>query len=218
MPLPLSLSPAAVYQCFVLVSLCTSIADPNWIYIKNSTDPNGKQIIYGVSFTLHAVQNLTDTAPLGGVNGVGMHLLYTLTALCYAAVLFSSASFLLDFLGVRVLHFRLVTSLHICTATLCCCILVICTICLYVIRQNIQKLTLALRLDRPLAKPNGLNAYLGESLIIFIFGIIFSIMASVFSCFSPSNSVTDNQYLPVEDDDGERERLIPGEEQEEFLT
>uniref|UniRef100_A0AAY5LBQ2 Uncharacterized protein n=1 Tax=Esox lucius TaxID=8010 RepID=A0AAY5LBQ2_ESOLU len=49
----LSMSPSAVCQCFTLVSLCTSIADPNWIQVRNSTDPEGKQLIYGVAFTLH---------------------------------------------------------------------------------------------------------------------------------------------------------------------
>ena len=57
----LSMSPAAVCQCFTLVSLCTSIADPNWIQVRNSSDPSGKRLIYGVAFTLHAGQNLTDT-------------------------------------------------------------------------------------------------------------------------------------------------------------
>jgi hypothetical protein len=61
----LSMSPAAVCQCFTLVSLCTSIADPNWIQVRNSTDPGGKQIIYGVAFTLHAAQNITDTGREG---------------------------------------------------------------------------------------------------------------------------------------------------------
>lgn len=59
MPLSLSLSPAAVCQCFTLVSLCTSIADPNWIQVQNRTDSN--QLIYGVAFTLHAAQNLSNT-------------------------------------------------------------------------------------------------------------------------------------------------------------
>lgn len=59
MPLTLSLSPAAVCQCFTLVSLCTSIADPNWIQVQNRTDPN--QLIYGVAFTVHAAQNLSNT-------------------------------------------------------------------------------------------------------------------------------------------------------------
>lgn len=63
----LSLTPAAVCQCFTLVSLCTSIADPNWIEVRNISDPGGKQLIYGVAFTLHAAQNLTDTGMNLGV-------------------------------------------------------------------------------------------------------------------------------------------------------
>lgn len=59
MPLTLSLSPAAVCQCFTLVSLCTSIADPNWIQVQNRNDTS--RLIYGVAFTLHASQNLSDT-------------------------------------------------------------------------------------------------------------------------------------------------------------
>lgn len=56
----LRLSPAAVCQCFTLVFLCTSIADPNWIQVQNGTDVH-HGIMYGVAFTLHAAQNLTDT-------------------------------------------------------------------------------------------------------------------------------------------------------------
>ena len=53
--------------------------------------------------------------PLGGVNGLGMRLLYTLAAMCYSAVLLSSSSFLLDFLGAGFSHSRLVSSLHVST-------------------------------------------------------------------------------------------------------
>uniref|UniRef100_A0A8B9HG03 Uncharacterized protein n=1 Tax=Astyanax mexicanus TaxID=7994 RepID=A0A8B9HG03_ASTMX len=104
-----NLSPAAVCQCFTLVTLCTSIADPNWINVKNGTD-DSKQLIYGVAFTLHAAQNLTNT-----VNGWGMWLLYTLAAVCYGAVLLSSSSFLADFLGAGFTHSRLVALLHFST-------------------------------------------------------------------------------------------------------
>lgn len=55
------------------------------------------------------------TAPLGGMHGLGMDLLYTLVALCYSAVLLSSSSFLTDFLGIRFTRPRLVMSLHIST-------------------------------------------------------------------------------------------------------
>lgn len=55
------------------------------------------------------------TAPLGGMHGLGMDLLYTLAALCYAAILLSSSSFLVDFLGIRFTRPRLVMSLHIST-------------------------------------------------------------------------------------------------------
>lgn len=111
----LALTPAAVCQCFTLVSLCTSIADPNWIQVQNCSDSSSK-LIYGVAFTLHAYQNLTDTGPLGGLHGWGMWLLYSLAVLCYIAVILSSSSFLLDFLGAAVTHSKLVTSLHVLTA------------------------------------------------------------------------------------------------------
>lgn len=54
-------------------------------------------------------------APLGGMHGLGMDLLYTLAALCYSAVLLSSSSFLVDFLGIGFARPRLVMSLHIST-------------------------------------------------------------------------------------------------------
>lgn len=54
-------------------------------------------------------------APLGGMHGLGMDLLYALAALCYSAVLLSSSSFLVDFLGVGFTRPRLVLSLHIST-------------------------------------------------------------------------------------------------------
>lgn len=56
-------------------------------------------------------------APLGGMHGLGMDLLYTLAALCYSAVLLSSSSFLVDFLGIGFTRPRLVRSLHISTGT-----------------------------------------------------------------------------------------------------
>lgn len=55
------------------------------------------------------------TAPLGGLHGLGMDLLYTLAALCYSTVLLSSSSFLVDFLGAGFTCPKLVKSLHIST-------------------------------------------------------------------------------------------------------
>lgn len=49
------------------------------------------------------------------MHGLGMDLLYTLAAVCYIAVLFSSSSFLVDFLGMGFARPRLVVSLHIST-------------------------------------------------------------------------------------------------------
>ncbi|MGH0150057.1 UNVERIFIED_CONTAM: hypothetical protein FKN15_045570 [Acipenser sinensis] len=61
----LSLPPAAVSQCFSLVSLCTSIADPNWVEVSNITSGHeaGSQI-FGVAYTLHLSRNVSDRAVL----------------------------------------------------------------------------------------------------------------------------------------------------------
>lgn len=206
----LSLSPAAVCQCFTLVALCTSIADPNWINVKNGTD-DSKQLIYGVAFTLHAAQNLTNTGPLGGVNGWAMWLLYTLAAVCYGAVLLSSSSFLADFLGAGFTHSRLVASLHISTTLLCLAVVGVCGACLYVIQQNLQKGKLAWLLGQtvhtPSAQASELHASPGESLYIEILGLFFSFLALVFSIKYPSQATTSSQFLAVDSEDEERQPL-----------
>ncbi|XP_062844988.1 uncharacterized protein LOC134303488 [Trichomycterus rosablanca] len=205
MPLTLSLSPAAVCQCFVLVSLCTAIADPNWIHVSNKNESDSKQLIYGVAFTLHAAENLTDTAPLGGVNGLGMHLLYTLAALCYAAVLLSSSSFVVDFLGTGFTRSRsrLVISLHISTVLLCLAVLAVSGACLYVIQENVQKGRLAWP-----SQASGFNTRFGESWYIAVFGLTLAIVAAVVSCKCPVEPVVPDQYFSVEHEHGETERLI----------
>ncbi|XP_066517118.1 transmembrane protein 127 isoform X2 [Hoplias malabaricus] len=195
----LSLSPAAVCQCFTLVALCTSIADPNWIRVYNATDPSDKQLIYGVAFTLHPAQNLTDTGPLGGVNGWGMWLLYTLAAVCYSAVLTSSSSFLTDFLGVRFTHSRLVASLYISTTLLCLVVLGVCGVCFNVIQQNIQKGRLG---------AHGLSVLFGESFYIEMLGFVFSFMASIVIIRCPPEPNASTQDLSEEPEDREREPLI----------
>ncbi|XP_035631945.1 uncharacterized protein LOC118387565 [Oncorhynchus keta] len=229
----LSMSPAAVCQCFTLVSLCTSIADPNWIQVRNSTDPGGKQIIYGVAFTLHAAQNITDTGPLGGVNGSGMWLLYALAALCYTAVLLSSSSFLLDFLGTGMSHPRLVVSLHISTVVFLMSVLGVCGACLYVISGNLQEGKFGLLWDwvggwtwpgsgswsprpgtRSQAGAVGMQAYPGESFYIAILGLLFSCLASVISLSCPGDPTsTQSDYTAVvEGDDSDTEPLTPREQ------
>lgn len=219
----LSLSPAAVCQCFTLVTLCTSIADPNWIHVQNGTDES-KQLIYGVAFTLHAAQNLTDTGPLGGVNGWGMWLLYALAAVCYGAVLLSSSSFLTDFLGVGFTHSRLVASLHFSTAVLCLLVVGVCGACLYVIQQNLQKDKLPSLWNQPVhvpsAQPSKLNASPGESLYIEILGLLFSFLALVFSIRCPAQPVTLSQFLAVESEDEERQPLTGevGLDREEWVA
>ncbi|KAL7835099.1 hypothetical protein SRHO_G00293460 [Serrasalmus rhombeus] len=202
----LILTPAAMCQCFTLVSLCTSIADPNWIQINNGSDSNNK-LIYGVAFTLHAAQNLTHTGLLGGVNGLGMRLLYTLAAVCYCAVLLSSSSFLLDFLGAGFSHSRLVSSLHVSTAVLCLVVLGVSGACLYVIRQNVQKEALG-----PSTHTSGLSTLPGESFYIEILGLFFSVTAAAFSLCCRLEPIAPNQDLSEEsgDGEGEREPLVGG--------
>ncbi|XP_036436953.1 transmembrane protein 127 [Colossoma macropomum] len=203
----LSLTPAAMCQCFTLVSLCTSIADPNWINVQNGSDSNSKQLIYGVAFTLRSAQNLTHTGPLGGVNGLGMRLLYTLAAMCYSAVLLSSSSFFLDFLGAGFSHSRLVSSLHVSTALLCLVVLGVSGACLYVIQQNVQKEALG-----PSSHTSGLYALPGESFFIEILALFFSLIAVAFSFCCPLEPIAPYRDLSEEsvDGEGEREPLIGG--------
>lgn len=212
----LTLTPAAVCQCFTLVSLCTSIADPNWIQIQNRSQTNGKQLIYGVSFTLHAYQNLTDTGPLGGLNGWGMWLLYALAGLCYLAVLFSSLSFLLDFLGTAFPHPRLLTSLHISTAFNCLAVLGVCVTCLCVIERNLQRGRQDSRPDRSGSSPSdgqskGLQVSPGESLYIEILGLIFSVMACAFAIKGGPEPITPRDYLSVDTEDDDLTEPLIGE-------
>ncbi|XP_058238632.1 transmembrane protein 127 isoform X2 [Hemibagrus wyckioides] len=216
MPLTLSLSPAAVCQCFTLVSLCTSIADPNWIQVQNRTDTS--QLIYGVAFILHATQNLTNTAPLGGMHGLGMDLLYTLAAVCYIAVLLSSSSFLVDFLGMGFTRPRLVVSLHISTAVTCVAALAVSGTCFWVIRQNVQKGRTGWVWTTASAPPSGLITMPGESFYLEILALLFSVVAAIFSCRCPPESIVPSQFYSVESEDRERQRLIsdPGPDSDEW--
>ncbi|KAG9338297.1 hypothetical protein JZ751_025968 [Albula glossodonta] len=203
----LSLSPAAVCQCFTLVSLCTSAADPNWIQVRNVSDPNSKQLIYGVAFVLHAAQNVTDTGPIGGVNGWGMWLLYALAAVCYSSILFSSCSFLLDFLGSGKNYPRLITTLHICTA------LAICGTCYWVILHNLRKGLVGWFWDMRGAK--GLQPSPGESFYIAILALLFSGMAATFSFSRMREHSPLGEYAPIEPGDSDSEppsAREPGEE------
>ncbi|KAL0965519.1 hypothetical protein UPYG_G00282370 [Umbra pygmaea] len=221
----LSLSPAAVCQCFTLVSLCTSIADPNWIQVRNSTDPAGKQLIYGVAFTLHAAQNLTDTGPLGGITGWGMWLLYVLAALCYIAVLLSSSSFLLDFLGAGRSQPRLAVSLHISTVVFLLSALGVCGACLYVIYANLQEGKLGWMWDRvgwtwsnrPVssghgsAAAEGMQTSPGESFYIATLSLLFACLASMISVRGQRTQsfISQGEYIAVlEGEDCDTEPLI----------
>ncbi|TSL28289.1 hypothetical protein Baya_5804 [Bagarius yarrelli] len=216
MPLTLSLSPAAVCQCFSLVSLCTSIADPNWIQVWNGSDAN--QLIYGVAFTLHAAQNLSNTAPLGGMHGLGMDLLYTLAVLCYITVLLSSSSFLVDFLGIGFARPRLVTSLHVITAVMCVAILTVSASCLWVIRQNLRKGKQGRVWDSTSAPPGRPVVSPGESFYIEILALVFSGLAAIFSYRCPPGSVVPGSFYSVEHEERERECLISeaGPDADEF--
>uniref|UniRef100_A0AAY4BEW9 Uncharacterized protein n=1 Tax=Denticeps clupeoides TaxID=299321 RepID=A0AAY4BEW9_9TELE len=156
----LGLTPAAACQCFTLVALCTSIADPNWIHVQNTS-------ALAAFFRCSA-------APLGGLNGTGMWLLYALAALCYGSVLFSSTSFLLDFLGVGLTHARLIEALHVFTGDLL---------------GNLTR--------------SGLHPYAGESLYIQVLGLIFSCMAAAFSISSQTETSRSRHYVPVDSRDTE---------------
>ncbi|XP_067262200.1 transmembrane protein 127 [Chanodichthys erythropterus] len=204
----LALTPAAVCQCFTLVSLCTSIADPNWIQVQNCSDANNK-LIYGVAFTMHAYQNRTDTGPLGGLHGWGMWLLYSLVALCYSAVLLSSSSFLLDFLGAAATHSKLVTSLHVSTAVSCMAVVGVCAACMCVIEHNLQR-----GKQRAESSPV-LCLFPGESFFIEMLGLIFSFTACGFALKGRPETVRSCDYLSVDGEDSDTEPLIGGAEREE---
>ncbi|CAM4547438.1 unnamed protein product [Leuciscus chuanchicus] len=202
----LALTPAAVCQCFTLVSLCTSIADPNWIQVQNSSNPDSK-LIYGVAFTINAYQNRTDTGPLGGLHGWGMWLLYTLAALSYCAVLLSSSSFLMDFLGASVNQSKLVTSLHVSTAVSCVSVLGVCVACMCVIEHNLQR-------GNPGSQPSR-SLILGESFFIQMLGLLFSLAACAFAIKARPEPVRSCDYLSVGGDDSDTEPLIGRAEREE---
>ncbi|KAG5272547.1 hypothetical protein AALO_G00166720 [Alosa alosa] len=213
----LSLTPAAVCQCFTLVSLCTSIADPNWIEVRNTSDPSGRQLIYGVAFTLHAAQNLTDTGPLGGSNGLGLWLLYALAAVCYGTVLLSSSAFLLDFLGIGTAHPRPIGALHVCTAVLSVAILGVFSACMFVISRNLQKLGAPAK-GSVSADKRILELHVGESLIIAILGIIFSCSAAAFSlCSQSDRGGTSSRDCAVIEEGADTEPLMGGAEREECV-
>ncbi|XP_052413002.1 uncharacterized protein LOC127958239 [Carassius gibelio] len=201
----LVLTPAAVCQCFTLVSLCTSIADPNWIQVQNCSD-SSSGLIYGVAFTLHAYQNLTDTGPLGGLHGWGMWLLYSLAALCYSAVLFSSSSFLLDFLGAAVTRSKLVTSLHTLTAFIGVMVVCVCVACMSVIEHNLQ---------RAKSQTERLCMSAGESFYIEVLGLLFSLLACALALKGRPVPIRTCEYLSVDGADGDTEPLIGGAEREE---
>ncbi|XP_058631062.1 transmembrane protein 127 [Onychostoma macrolepis] len=202
----LALTPAAVCQCFTLVSLCTSIADPNWIQVQNCSDSSSK-LIYGVAFTLHAYQNLTDTGPLGGLHGWGMWLLYSLAVLCYSAVLLSSSSFLLDFLGATVTHSKLVTSLHVLTAFVCVAVVGVCAACMSVIEHILHR-------GKTASRP-ALCMSAGESFYIEILGLLFSFIACALALKGHPEPIRPCEYLSVDGADSETEPLIGRAEREE---
>ncbi|XP_059404913.1 transmembrane protein 127-like [Carassius carassius] len=202
----LALTPAAVCQCFTLVSLCTSIADPNWIQVQNCSD-SSSSLIYGVAFTLHAYQNLTDTGPLGGLQGLGMWLLYSLAALCFSAVLVSSSSFLLDFLGAAVNHSKLIMLLHVSTAFFCVAVVGVCAACMSVIEHNLHRGTTE---SRP-----ALCMSAGESLYIEIVGLLFSFIACTLALKGRPEPVRPCDYLSVDGAHSDTEPLIGGAEREE---
>ncbi|KAJ8395596.1 hypothetical protein AAFF_G00030770 [Aldrovandia affinis] len=210
----LSLSPAAVCQCFTLVSLCTSVADPNWIQIRNGSDPNSGQLIYGVAFTLHAAQNLTDTGPLGGVNGWGMWLLYALAGVCYGGILFSSSSFLLDFLGSGRTRPRLIAALHVCTAVLCLGAIGVCGTCFCVILHNLRKGLVGRFWDR--GGGSGLQPSPGESFYIALLALLFSGLAATFSLRGTGQPSPQGDYAPIEPGDSDSEPPSAREPAEEW--
>ncbi|KAJ8287219.1 hypothetical protein GJAV_G00049020 [Gymnothorax javanicus] len=213
----LSLTPAAVCQCFTLVSLCTSVADPNWIQIRNGSDPGSRQLIYGVAFTLHAADNLTDTALLGGVKGLGMGLLYALAGVCYSAILFSSSSFLFDFLSGGRSRPRLMAILHVTAAALCLAALGVCGACLGVIVHNLHKGPIGWFWDRGGAGTGGagLRASPGESFYIAALALVFSSLAATLSVRRMTRRSGAGDYMPIESGDSDTEPTSarePGEE------
>ncbi|KAI5089123.1 hypothetical protein C0J45_20531 [Silurus meridionalis] len=152
------------------------------------------------------------------MHGLGMDLLYTLAALCYSAVLLSSSSFLVDFIGIRFTRPRLVVSLHISTAVMCGAVLAVSGACLYVIKQNVQKGRTSWVWSTTSAPPGGMSTLPGESFYIEILALFFSLMASIFSFICSPESFVPTQFYSVEHEDRERECLItePGPDDDEW--
>ncbi|XP_034781156.2 transmembrane protein 127-like [Acipenser ruthenus] len=190
----LSLPPAAVSQCFSLVSLCTSIADPNWVEVSNITSGHeaGSQI-FGVAYTLHLSRNVSDRDPLGALQKTGVHLLILLAALCYSGILVSSGAFLFDFLGGSKKWPRMVCMLHVTTAVLCMCVVFLSGAVFKVISNNLEQ-------------KGDLRVVFGESFYIAVLALLFSCLGS---CWSLSQLYQQRRqrgsYLVIED---------PGEDSE----
>ncbi|XP_043920027.1 transmembrane protein 127-like [Protopterus annectens] len=139
--------PAAVTQCFSVVILCTSVADPNWITVRNGTRDEEDYQIFGVTYVVHLNWNVTgnpDSAHL--LTHTGIVLLVGMALCCYVAILTGLSAFLIDFIGAKAcfkLTYKVPTVLHSATAILCAVAVVLCCSLFALIVSKLKDLKLA---------------------------------------------------------------------------
>ncbi|XP_078410059.1 uncharacterized protein LOC144687597 [Cetorhinus maximus] len=161
--------PAAVTQCFSVVALCTAVADPNWFQVSlNGTSPQ----IYGVAYVVRLQGNLTAD-PNTVLNYEGISLLIVMATCSYIGILTGFGAFILSFLGSRhPLLFNLPITLHFITAILDVGSLALCSYLFFQVKTKLKKKEF---------EKTAMQTTLGESFIIAIFGVMFSITASALS-------------------------------------
>ncbi|XP_020387986.1 transmembrane protein 127 isoform X2 [Rhincodon typus] len=161
--------PAAVTQCFSVVALCTAVADPNWFQVAlNGTSPQ----IYGVAYVVRLQGNLTAD-PNTVLNYEGISLLIVMATCSYFGILTGFGAFILSFLGSRhPLLFNLPITLHFITATLDVVSLALCSYLFFQVKTKLR---------RKEFQKIAMQATLGESFVIAVFGVMFSVTASALS-------------------------------------
>lgn len=161
--------PAAVTQCFSVVFLCTSVADPNWITVHNGTVRNEEDDkIFGVSYVVHLNGNLTDPAQL--LTHSGIVLLVGMALCCYVAILTGLSAFLIDFIGTKAffkLTYKVPAVLHSATAILSAAAIVLCCSLFILIIHKLKDL-----------KQTEMHAFFGESFYFAIAAVCISTTAA----------------------------------------
>uniref|UniRef100_UPI00398E6DC1 transmembrane protein 127 n=1 Tax=Pristiophorus japonicus TaxID=55135 RepID=UPI00398E6DC1 len=161
--------PAAVTQCFSVVALCTAVADPNWFQVvPNGTSPQ----IYGVAYVVRLQGNITAD-PNTVMNYEGISLLIVMATCSYIGILTGFGAFILSFLGSRhPLLFNLPIMLHFITAILDVVSLALCSYLFFQVKTKLRKKEF---------EKTVIQTTLGESFVIAVFGVMFSVTASALS-------------------------------------